>query len=391
MQHSLQEDDFLLQMPLFLSTLIFLGVIVASVKFIKDKYLCFALAWFVFSCIILFFCFLSVQRNVLWRNDINIYRDTLKYRPHDPKLHYNLGNAYLRKGLLNTAAKEYLIAIEGNPDYAYALNNLGLVFEKQGDRKAAGQHYEMAITSDPKLDSAKNNLLRFGFTSLAFAQDLYFDHSLYGEVLKKFVSDGKVDYASLRNNSFLLDKYLKAVAELDNHALNSMLRNEKIAFYLNVYNALTLKVIADYYPVKSVKGIPGVWDKVKFYVAGRELTLNQIEHQILRMEFKEPRIHFALVCASRGCPELADEPFNGKDLNERLEREARKFINDKTKVMLDKDNHLLYISSIFKWFSEDFGDIIKFVTRYLPEGDSQFVEEEKPAIKYLNYDWALNE
>ena len=438
MQHSLQEDDILLQMPLFLSTLIFLGLIFASVKFIKDKYLRFGLVWFVFwifpflgffkfnsdmaehwlyigsfgffliagkliaqnnilknkfvfSCIILLFCFLSIQRNALWRDDISIYRDTLKYRPADPKLRYNLGNAYLRKGVLNAAAKEYSIAIEGNPSYAYALNNLGLVFEKQGDIKAAHQHYEMAITSNPKLDSAKKNLLRFGFTSLAFAQDLYFDHSLYGEVLRKFVDDGKVDYATLKNNPSALDKYLKAVAEIDNDALNSMPRNEKIAFYLNVYNALTLKVIVDYYPIKSIKDIPGAWDKIKFNVAGRKLTLNQIEHRILRREFKEPRIHFALVCASKGCPKLAEAPFSSESLDKQLDREASKFINDKTKVRLDKSIRTLYISSIFKWFNEDFGDIIKFISKYLPRDDAEFIKKAKPKIKYLNYDWSLNE
>ena len=200
-----------------------------------------------------------------------------------------------------------------------------------------------------------------------------------------------MDYATLKNNPSALDKYLKAVAEIDNDALNSMPRNEKIAFYLNVYNALTLKVIVDYYPIKSIKDIPGAWDKIKFNVAGRKLTLNQIEHRILRREFKEPRIHFALVCASKGCPKLAEAPFSSESLDKQLDREASKFINDKTKVRLDKSIRTLYISSIFKWFNEDFGDVIKFINKYLSRDDAEFIEKTKPKIKYLNYDWSLNE
>lgn len=214
---------------------------------------------------------------------------------------------------------------------------------------------------------------------------------LYAEVLREFVDDGKVDYAALKNNHSTLDKFLKEVAELDNGALNYMPQNEKIAFYINVYNALALKLIIDHYPMRSIRDIPGVWDKVKFIVAERKLTLNQIEHDILRKEFMEPRIHFTLVCASKGCPELAREPFSGEDLYKQINREAHKFINDKTKVRLDKDSNILYLSSIFKWFKEDFGDIIKFISSYLPKDDVKFIKEIKPKIRYLNYDWSLNE
>ena len=450
MQHNLKEFPFLLNMPFILSTLIFLGLIFIGLQFAKEKFMRFSLVSFfigllpflgiirlnaeiaehwlyfasfgfflfvsgifaqvkplitrklILSITIVFLSILTAERNATWHDDISIYQNTLKYRPNDPKLHYNLGNAYLRKGLLNAAAKEYSIAIEGNPGYAYALNNLGLVLEKQGDIRAAQKHYKMAITSNPKLEAAQKNLLRFqftptpkslvwGFTSLAFAEETYFDHGLYGEVLRKSVYDGKVDYHALKNNPFILDNYLKEVAGLDTVALNSMPKAEKIAFYINIYNALTLKVIEDYYPVKSIKDIPGVWDKLKFKVAGRVLTLNQIEHQILRKEFKEPRIHFALVCASKGCPDLASEPFSGKELDKQLDRETRKFINDKTKVRLDRDNKTLYISLIFKWFNEDFGDVIKFISKYLPRDDAEFIKKTKPKIKYLNYDWSLNE
>lgn len=229
------------------------------------------------------------------------------------------------------------------------------------------------------------------FYKFAVAEELSFDHSLYGKILTEFIEDDKVDYAGLKNNSSILDDYLKAVAELRPEALDSMNRLEKVAFYLNVYNALTLKVVTDSYPVKSIKDIPGAWDRIKLRVATEELTLNQIEHQILRKEFKEPRIHFALVCASKGCPKLGKAPFNGESLDKQLDKKARNFINDKTKVILDRNNRILYISSIFKWFNEDFGDVIKFIGKYLPEDDAEFIEKTKPKIKYLNYDWSLNE
>ena len=409
MQHSLQENGFLFYLISAIIAIIF--CILAISRIIKDKVMIFGLAWFLIgmmpflgilklnadmaehwlylasfgfflmvSCffvksgllnnkfvlpaIILFLGILTIQRNVVWRDDISIYQDTLKYHPDDHKLHYNLGNAYLRRGIYDGAFKEYTTALKQKPDYPYALNNLKIV---------------------------KENLLNLKIVNSAFAdEEIYFDHSLYGEVLARFVKDGNVDYIGLKNNRSILDAYLKKVSELSPGVLNSMPRNEKIAFYLNVYNALTLKVIVENYPVKSIKDIPGVWDKIKFKVATKELTLNNIEHDILRKEFREPRIHFALVCASRSCPELSDNPFSGTDLSEQLNREAHKFINDKTRNRLDRDNKILYLSSIFKWFKEDFGEPIEFVSRYMSKEDVKIIQQGV-RVKYLNYDWSLNE
>ncbi|MBI3008145.1 MAG: DUF547 domain-containing protein [Candidatus Omnitrophica bacterium] len=405
MQHRLEDSLLFVNMPVILSFLIFTGFILIILRFARERFMKFSLAFFlvgllpflgfiklnadiaehwlyiasfgfllfisglfarvkplnrkiVLPAAILILSLLTLQRNTIWRDDVSIYKDTLKYRPDDPKIHYNLGNAYLRRGMFNEAIKEYSISIEQKPDYAYALNNLGIAMEGGG---------------------------------IAFAEETHFEHSLYGEVLAKFVDDGNVDYVTLRNNPALLNDYLRKTAELDPKELASMTRYERLAFYINVYNALTLKVIIDHYPVKSIKDIPGVWDKIKFKVAGSEFSLNQIEHEILRKEFKEPRIHFALVCASIGCPKLSNEPFNGIDMNKQLDRKAHNFINDKTKVRLDKDNKILYLSSIFKWFKEDFGDVVEFAGRHLPEDDVRFVKEKKPRIKYLDYDWSLNE
>lgn len=405
MQHSLNEDDFVLKLAPFLCLIIFLWLcIFAIIKARKNKIFGFGLGWFFvflfpflgflklnadmaehwlylasfgfFLCLsqlailqnrfilpaaALALGLLTAQRNDVWQNDISIYQDALKYNPGDSRLHYNLGNAYLRRNLLNQAYQEYSIAIRENPDYAYALNNLGLVKEKM-----------------------------FEFTGLAFAEENSFDHSLYQKVLTAYLKGGLVDYAGLKNNPAILDEYLKNVSELEPQTLAFMPDNEKIAFYLNVYNAVTLKIVSQHYPLKSIKDIPGVWDKIEFMVAGKNLTLNQIEHDILRKEFKEPRIHFALVCASRGCPELASIPFNGKSLDEQLKTQAKKFINNQSRVRLDKDNFALYLSSIFKWFKDDFGNVIEFISKYLPEDEAGFINQRRPRVRYLDYDWSLN-
>ncbi len=173
--------------------------------------------------------------------------------------------------------------------------------------------------------------------------------------------------------------------------LNGMSRNEQLAFYINAYNALTLKVIGEHYPVRSIRDIPGVWDRLEFTVARRKITLDHIEHQILRKRFKEPLIHFALVCASKSCATLRDEPYTGQNIHKVLEKQAYIFINDTTKNRLDKDRNTLYLSSYFKWFREDFGDVIAFVSKYFPEDDVKLIRSGKVRVKYLGYDWSLNE
>jgi hypothetical protein len=121
------------------------------------------------------------------------------------------------------------------------------------------------------------------------------------------------------------------------------------------------------------------------------MTLNHIEHEILRKEFADPRIHFALVCASIGCPELRPEAYRGADISAQLNEEARRFVGDPEKVRLDRQRKTLHLSSIFKWFRQDFGDVTHFVSRFLPEDDARFVRDNPVRIRYLSYDWSLND
>ena len=142
-------------------------------------------------------------------------------------------------------------------------------------------------------------------------------------------------------------------------------------------------------------------------VVGAEITLNQIEHQILRREFPDPRIHFSLVCASMGCPVLSNDAYQGKLLQRQLERDARRFINDEDKVRLDRSENRIYISRIFKWYAEDFRaeeapqwlqkyperyrGVMETVARYVARSDRDYMVARIPSLEFLDYDWSLNE
>jgi hypothetical protein len=216
---------------------------------------------------------------------------------------------------------------------------------------------------------------------------------LYAELLSRYVHDGVVDYQGLKADEKKLDAYLDILANLDPEKLT---RDNQFAFYINAYNAWTIKLILTGYPgVKSIKDMgtwfSSPWKKKICRIHGKLLTLDDIEHNILRPQFKDPRIHFAVNCASKGCPRLNSEPYQGHILNRQLDEAAREFINDPKKNYLDGD--ILYVSSIFKWFAEDFDhDIFAFFSKYASERvKNQLSARSLPVkIKYLDYDWSLN-
>ena len=219
------------------------------------------------------------------------------------------------------------------------------------------------------------------------------DHSLYGELLKRYVKNGVVDYRGFKNEEDKLDEYLEV---LENTKVSELPRNEQFAFYVNAYNAWTIKLILSAYPgIKSIKDLGNIlkspWEKKIVHINGRVLTLDDIEHGILRVQFKDPRVHFAVDCASKSCPPLLSEPYRGSTLNRQLDDATRSFINDPKSNYL-KDSKL-YVSRIFKWYSEDFNDdVIGFFLKYA-EGDfKKELEAKKDQLKivYLSYDWSLN-
>ena len=219
------------------------------------------------------------------------------------------------------------------------------------------------------------------------------DHSLYAGLLKKHVKGGVVDYKGIKNEEATLDQYLKVLEKTDTKTLP---RNEQFAFYINAYNAWTIKLILSGYPgIKSIKDLGSFfkspWKKKICRIDGDVISLDNIEHDILRPRFKDQRIHFVVNCASKSCPPLRSEPYQGDVLDNQLTEMAKTFIN------APERNHLqgntLYVSSIFKWYSEDFNDdIVGFFTKYaqgeLRDGLKKHAGEIE--VEYLDYDWTLN-
>ncbi len=219
------------------------------------------------------------------------------------------------------------------------------------------------------------------------------DHTPYGELLSAHVKDGKVDYKGFKADAKQLDAYLAKLAEVDPDALD---RSERMAFYINLYNAATIKLILTGYPgIDSIKDLGSLfkspWKKKFVKLNGGIVTLDHIEHDILRPQFKDPRVHFAVNCASKSCPPLLAEPYTGAELEKQLDWVTRKFINDAS------SNHIkdgtLYVSRIFKWFGQDFdNDILKFFETFARDELAEKIIKQKTTLKidYLDYDWSLN-
>jgi len=219
------------------------------------------------------------------------------------------------------------------------------------------------------------------------------DHSIYATLLEKYVKNDRVNYRGFKSEEAKLDQYLKVLERTDSKNLS---RNEQFAFYVNAYNAWTIKLILSGYPgVKSIKDLGNIfkspWKKKICRIDGDVLTLDDIEHKILRPRFKDPRVHFAINCAALSCPPLGSEPYRGDTLDRQLDHSVRAFINNPQRNYLE--DNTLYISKIFKWFPEDFNnDVIGFLIKYAKEDLKKELEAKrsKIKIKYLNYDWSLN-
>jgi hypothetical protein len=213
--------------------------------------------------------------------------------------------------------------------------------------------------------------------------------SIFDSLLQKNVDKtGKVDYQSLKNNETLLDNYLAYIQ--NNEPTKDWSSNKKKAFWINTYNAYTIKIILNNYPLKSIRDIKidgkTAW-KIPFVKVGQKrYTLDQIEHKILRKKFNDPRIHVGINCASVSCPRLWNFAFTEDNIASSLDNLMKEFINNTTRNKISKNN--LEISEIFNWFSKDFmknGTIINYLNTY-----AAIKISEKASIKYLTYDWSLN-
>ena len=225
------------------------------------------------------------------------------------------------------------------------------------------------------------------------------DHGPWDALLKKHVADGKVDYAGVRADQAKLDAYLDALGKADPSKLS---KAKRYAFWINAYNAFTFKGVLDKLPADkakwggfSVTKVPGFWKKIKYTVAGKQLTLDDMEHKVLRPVFKDARVHFAIVCASIGCPALRSEAFVASKLEAQLDEQTALFCKDASKLKIDAEKMTIAINPIFKWFGQDFvddaGSVPKFLARHVADKAlAEKLQTAKWKISFVEYDWGLN-
>lgn len=237
-----------------------------------------------------------------------------------------------------------------------------------------------------------------------------FDHSSFEGLLMKYVNDkGLVDYDGFAKDRTVLEGYLEAVAKANPTSFSS--NDERNAFYINAYNALTIRAVLDDVIGKtdSVKKVDGFWDKKKYLVGGVEMTLDATEK--ISRDYKDPRIHFAYNCASLGCPKLQRFAFTGPKLQEQFASITKEFLYDEERgLRIDRDKNKVWISRLFSWYAGDFtGDTSKvgfvkgfikskftasagtnFIIEKGPQEIVEYIRDKKPDVGYLEYDWTLN-
>jgi len=203
-----------------------------------------------------------------------------------------------------------------------------------------------------------------------------------------------VNYPALKMDP----RYIQLIADLKKYSPDTLMsKKEKLAFWINLYNIFAIKMVQDHYPVKSIKDAGSffnpVWDKSVGVVGGKTISLSEIEHEILR-KMGEPRIHVAIVCASISCPDLRKEVYTAENLDAQLDDQVKRFLENRGKgLRIDRAEGKIWLSSIFKWFKEDFdssGGVVEFVIKHVSERDGIFLKGKNFKISYLNYDWRLN-
>lgn len=244
----------------------------------------------------------------------------------------------------------------------------------------------------------------------------------YTNLLKTYVDDqGRVDYKGLQADRAALDAFVAALGTIAPDSYEAWSTETQMALWINAYNAITLKAIIDHYPIEkgglinslrypknSIRQIDGVWKKHTTRIAGRTVTLDAIEHDILRKEFGDPRMHVAIVCASVSCPPLRAEAFTPENLNAQLDDQSVHFFADKNSFRIDSDNDKVYLSAILDWFDEDFvghyntgntisdhgkktGAILDYARTYAHEHEAEYLTTATYKVDFLDYDWSLNE
>ena len=279
----------------------------------------------------------------------------------------------------------------------------------------------VAIESEiPKVDGgSKTDADKAGTGKLTVGDTLAKAHELFSAELGKYVTDRGVKYSEWKLHPEPLKAYLHALSKVNKSEYEQLSQNEKLVYWINAYNAYTIKLVLDHYPIKgtktyypasSIRQVDGFWEDNSIELAGKKVTLESMEHDILRRDFLEPRTHFAVVCAAWGCAPLNRVAFNAAKLDEQLDNAAKQFLSDSKNVKIDFDKKTISVSSLFKWFPLDFASVVGLGKRFPPPTDDEIVASyilsKTPAaasknldtddlkgfkVRYEEYDWGLND
>lgn len=210
-------------------------------------------------------------------------------------------------------------------------------------------------------------------------------HQSFDALLQKYVSEeGQVNYVGLKSDKKALNAYCKLLTE--NPVQDAWTREQKMAYWINAYNAYTLKLIVDNYPTKSIMNFDGgkTWDVRRIKLGSKKYSLNNIENDILRPQFKDPRIHFALNCAAKSCPPLWNHAYTADNLEATLTARTKAFVNNPKYNEIHTND--MKISKIFEWYAADFGDVKNFLNQH-----SKTWIKRSASVVFYEYDWGLNE
>lgn len=259
--------------------------------------------------------------------------------------------------------------------------------------------------------------LLMGWLALCRAGDAWTAPSFgaYQSLLHVAVHGSTVDYEPLTRDRAIVEAAVASFNAPDTRSEPSWTRAERFAFWINAYNAFTIAAVVDHYPIharwfslaprNSIRQIDGVWTKLKWKAAGREVTLDDIEHGILRPTFKDPRVHFAINCASKSCPPIGVEAYAADRLDAQLDDAVRRYLA--SPFGLQVSDARVKVSSIFKWYGDDFvarfaatidqkrvdrdRAILGFIAAYGPSQAAALARSGRARIEFLTYDWSLND
>lgn len=225
------------------------------------------------------------------------------------------------------------------------------------------------------------SLVACAFFVQANAQDISSFFTKTDAFLKKNVSNGKVDYQSIKNDPSSLNDILEIASKIDVSKENE---NNGKAFWINAYNVTLIKAIVNKYPVKSPLDIAGLFDKGTYLVAGKKLTLNDIENKMIRAKYYDARVHFVLVCGATGCPPIINAAYLPDTLEEQLNKQTKLALNNSNFIKVTTKK--VELSQIFEWYKDDFGkNTLDFINKYRTEK-----LDTKTKYTYYTYDWTLN-